>query len=311
MKELGIVVPIVTPCTRNGELDLEGFKGVCHYVLSAGCHSIFVGGSTGRGPWFSRGERARLCRAAADFIGPETPLLAGCMAAGLDDMVENARAMADAGAQMAVVTAPSYLVYTQTEIETIFLKFADLSPLPVVLYDIPVFAGIKLEWEMIRRLARHGNIIGFKDSTGDFSRFQAPITLVEQYPDFQLLQGKERFLVDSLLAGAKGFVVSMVQIDARPYVALYHATRGGKIEQARRLQAATSRAMDLFDEAVEQRPVASTLYHFLNWTLQYRHICQNIMLEHEGDCPKMISDMARQAIEIYEEAVQTAQIQAE
>lgn len=311
MKELGIVVPIVTPCTRSGELDLDGFRAVCRYVLDAGCHSIFIGGSSGRGPWFSRNDRSKLCRAAADFIGPETPLLAGCMAAGLGDMLENARAMADAGAHLAVVTAPSYFVYTQAEIEAIFLKFADLSPLPVVIYDIPVFAGVKLEWEMIQRLAGHGNIVGFKDSTGDFSRFQSPIALVEQYPDFQLLQGKERYLVDSLLAGAKGFVVSMVQIDARPYVALYHAVKGGKIEQARQLQAATSRAMDLFDEAIEQRPVASTLYHFLNWTLQHRHICQNILLEHEGDCPEMITNMARQAIGIYEEAVQTVQTQGE
>ena len=311
MKELGIVVPIVTPCTRTGELDLDGFKSVCHYVLSTGCHSIFVGGSSGRGPWFSRDNRARLCRAAADFSGSETPLLAGCMAAGLDDMLENARAMADAGAHIAVVTAPSYFVYAQTELETIFLKFADLSPLPVVIYDIPVFAGIKLEWEMIRRLARHGNIIGFKDSTGDFSRFQAPIALVEEFPDFQLLQGKERFLVDSLLAGAKGFVVSMVQVDARPYVALYHATQTGEIAQARQIQAATSRAMDLFDKAMEQRPVTSTLYHFLNWPLQHRSICNNILLEHEGDCPDSIIDLARQAVEIYEEAVQTVQIQKE
>jgi dihydrodipicolinate synthase/N-acetylneuraminate lyase len=104
-----------------------------------------------------------------------------------------------------------------------------------------------------------------------------------------------------LLAGAKGFVVSMVQIDARPYVALYHATRSREIAQARQLQAATSRAMDLFDRAVEQRPVASTLYHLLNWTLQHRNICNNILLEHEGDCPDSIIGIARQAIEIYEE----------
>lgn len=80
MKDLGIVVPIVTPCTPGGDLDLDGFRAVCQYVLSAGCHSVFVGGSTGRGPWFSRREWARVCRAAADFIGPDIPLLVGCMA---------------------------------------------------------------------------------------------------------------------------------------------------------------------------------------------------------------------------------------
>ncbi|MBN1218274.1 MAG: dihydrodipicolinate synthase family protein [Anaerolineae bacterium] len=308
MKELGIVVPIVTPCTRIGELDLDSFRTVCHYVLKAGCHSIFVGGSTGRGPWFSRHDRARVCRAAADFIGSDTPLLAGCMAAGLDDMLENARAMADAGAHIAVVTAPGYFHYSQAEIETILMKFADASPLPVMIYDIPVFAKVKLDWEMVQRLARHDNIIGFKDSTGDFSRFQAPIALMENFPDFQLLQGKERFLVDSLLAGAKGFVVSMVQVDARPYVALYRATQAGEIAQARQLQATASQAMDLFDKVIEQQPATSTLFHFLNWALQHRHICDNILLPHEGDCPKMISDMADQTIKIYEEAVQTVQI---
>ena len=309
MKALGIVVPIVTPCTRTGEPDLDGFRSVCSYVLSAGCHSIFVGGSTGRGSWFNRHDRARACRAAADFIGSDTPLLAGCMATGLDDMLENARAMADAGAHISVVTAPGYFAYSQVEIETILLNFADASPLPVMIYDIPVFANVKLDWEMVQRLAQHDNIIGFKDSTGDFSRFKPPIKLLDEAPDFQLLQGKERFLVDSMRAGAKGFVVSMVQVDARPYVALYRATRAGEIAQARRLQAAISRAMDLFDQVVEQRPQTSTLFHFLNWTLQYRNICNNILLPHEGDCPEIIGDMAGQAIEIYEEAVQ--KIQAE
>ena len=105
------------------------------------------------------------------------------------------------------------------------MRFADASPLPVMVYDIPVFAKVKLDWEMVQRLARHGNIIGFKDSTADFSRFKSPIRLLDEIPDFQLLQGKERFLVDSLLAGATGFVVSMVQVDVRPYVGLYEATR--------------------------------------------------------------------------------------
>jgi 4-hydroxy-tetrahydrodipicolinate synthase len=222
-------------------------------------------------------------------------------------MVENTQAMADAGAQIIVVTAPGYFNYNPFEIETILLKFADTSPLPVMIYDIPVFAKVKLDWEMVQRLAQHGNIIGFKDSTADSSRFQAPITLLEALPDFQLLQGKERLLVDSLRAGAKGFVVSMVQVDARPYVALYNAIRTGEIAQAHRLQSAISRAMDLFDRVIEQQPQTSTLFHFLNWALQYRNICNNILLPYEGDCPPIVSDMAGQAMKIYEEAVQTLQ----
>ena len=190
MKDLGIVVPMVTPCTRTAEPDLEGFRAVCDYVLGAGCHTIFVGGSSGRGPWFSRADRAKICRAAADHIGEDTPLLAGCMAAGLTDMVTNAQTMADAGAKIAVVTAPGYFDYSQSEIEAIFLKFADASPLPVVVYDIPVFAKVKLDWQMVQRLARHGNIIGFKDSTADFSRFEPPIRLLDETPRIPVVAGQ-------------------------------------------------------------------------------------------------------------------------
>jgi 4-hydroxy-tetrahydrodipicolinate synthase len=308
MKEFGIVVPMVTPCTLSGELDLDGFRAVCDYVLNAGCHSIFVGGSTGRGPWFSRSKQVKLCRAAADYIGEETPLLAGCMANGLEDMLANAQALADAGAQFAVITALGYFNYSQSEIETILLKFADASPLPVIIYDIPVFAKVKLEWAMVQRLVRHDNIVGFKDSSADFSRFAAPIALLAEQPDFQLLQGQELFLVDSLLAGAKGFVVSMVQVDARPYVGLYQATRLGNLELARQLQAKISEAMGMFLKIADSHPETSTLFHFLNYTVRYRQLCNNLLLEHEGDCPPWISECVSKSLTIYDEAASLLQV---
>jgi dihydrodipicolinate synthase/N-acetylneuraminate lyase len=58
MKKLGILVPLVTPCTRTGDVDVAGLQSVCRDMLAAGCHSLFIAGSTGRGPWFSRGDRA-------------------------------------------------------------------------------------------------------------------------------------------------------------------------------------------------------------------------------------------------------------
>ncbi len=298
MKDLGIVVPIVTPCTLGGELDLDGLKAVCHDMMSAGCGGIFVAGSSGRGPWFSRKERATICRTVADQIGGDDSLAAGCMASGLPDMLENARAMADAGAHIAVVTAPGYFDYSQKEVETILLKFADASPLPVMLYDIPEFAGLKLDGDVILRLARHGNIIGFKDSSGDFDRFKSMIPAMSDLPNFYLFQGKERVLADSLFLGASGFVVSMVHVDPRPFVALHQAVRSGKMELAQHLQAEMNRVMDLVEESLEQRPETSTFFHFLNRVLRQRGVCDNILLHHDGDCPPWVADIARKASEI-------------
>jgi dihydrodipicolinate synthase/N-acetylneuraminate lyase len=298
MKDLGIVVPVVTPCSLEGEPDLDGLRSVCGDLLAAGASSIFVGGSSGRGPWFSRDDRVRICRTAADVVSDSQILLAGCMASGLPQMLENAHAMADAGADLVVVTAPGYFNYSQDELETVFIKFADASPLPVVVYDIPDLARIKLDVEVGISVAHHEKIVGFKDSTSDYPHFKALLDGLADLTDFYLLQGKERFLMDSLLAGASGFVVSMVQIDPQPFVRLYRAVRGGDLKVARRLQTEIIKMMDLFEESFRRRPESSTFFHLLNWALRYRGAADNILLEHEGECPDWLAANAQRAADI-------------
>lgn len=298
MKEFGILVPIVTPCTPSGELDLPGLRAVCRDMLGAGCDSIFVAGSSGRGPWFSRQERLGICRTVAEELGDGRPLAAGCMASGLPDMLENAHAMADAGATIAVVTAPGYFNYNYAEVETIFARFADASPLPVMIYDIPGFARMTLSRDMILRLARHGNILGFKDSTGDFERFQELVLALTDRLDVYLLQGKERFLADSLLLGASGFVVSMVQIHPAPFVMLRQAVRSGDAAEARRLQTEIGHLMDLIEGSFALRPETSTFFHLMSQALRHRGVCENLTLEHEGECPTWLVERAVQAVEL-------------
>ncbi len=303
MKECGILVPIVTPCRPSGELDMEGLRQVCQDMLSAGCHSLFVGSSTGRGPWLSREERVKICQAVVAQVDGKVPVVAGCISLGLDDMIENAQAMKAAGAQAAVVTAPVYFKYSQAELARIFLDFADASPLPVMLYDIPDFAGIKMSQEIILELARHENIIGFKDSTDDFPRFQALLAALQARSDFYLLQGKERWLADSLRQGASGFVVSMTHLDPLLFSTLYQAARSGNVEQADVLQAAISRVMVLVAQMFSRRPETSTLFHFLNQVLRLRGVCENIVLEQDGECPAWLVETAAQAREICAAAI--------
>ena len=310
MKEFGVLVPIVTPCTRAGEIDTEGLKSVCTYMIQAGCNAIFVGGSTGRGPWFSRTHRAAACSAVAKVIGPQVPLLAGCMASGLTEMLEISRLNADAGAQIAVITAPGYFTYGQQEVESIFLRFADASPLPVMIYDIPSFAGIKLDAGLVNRLAHHGRVIGFKDSTGDRERFHHLLGALADLPDFYMLQGKEHLLEESLRAGASGFVVSLVHIDPRPFVALYSAARAGDTKRAGEFQTRITEILDLVNASISRRPETSTFFHFLNECLRAHGVCPNIVLEHEGPCPAWLAENARKAMEIAKSAGELASLKA-
>lgn len=298
MRDLGPVVPIVTPCKPDGSLDLDGFRSVCTEMLDAGCCGIFIAGTTGRGPWFNLAERAKLCRAAADHIKGTVPLFAGCSSSGLAGMLENARAMAGAGAQIAVATAPSYFHYSQAEIEKIYLEFADACPLPVMVYDIPEFTNVKLANEMVLRLARHGNVIGFKDSSADYERFKNLLDALRDFPNFYLMQGKENLIADSLRLNASGFIVSLLHIDPRPFVGVYRAVRAGDDALANSLQAKIDELIGLIRETIERRPESSTLFHMLNYALRKRGICENILLEHDESAPDWVIENAQKSIAI-------------
>jgi 4-hydroxy-tetrahydrodipicolinate synthase len=298
MKELGPIVPIVTPCRRSGEVDLDGFTAVCREMLAAGCKGIFVGGSTGRGPWFSLQDRAALCRTAAEHIEKDTLLLAGCTALGLPGMIESACLMADSGAKGVVATAPGYFHYDQEEIEMIFLKFADASRVPVVIYDIPEFTNTQFSNDLVLRLAQHGNIMGLKDSSADLEHFESLLDALRYHPDFSLLQGKEMYIAESLRRGASGFVVSVLHLIPQTFIELYRAVRAGKDEYADSIQAGIDRMMEVVFDCIHARPESSTLFHMLNIALKERGVCENILLDHDGEAPAWLLEKVRIMVEL-------------
>jgi len=300
MKQLGVLVPIVTPCDRAGNIDAQGLRNVCDDMINAGANAIFVMGSTGRGPWFSLSQHVEACSVAAEHLGPDVPLFAGCIDTGLPRMLESARAMADAGATHAVVTAPAYYKYSDEEVARIFKEFADASPLPVMIYDIPVFAGMKLNLECVLELARHENVIGVKDSSEDFDRFQKLAAGIEELQDVWLIQGKENLLLDSLRIGASGFVVSLMHILPKTFVDLYRAATTGDDARAEELQERITRQYKQMCSCFERRPETSTIFHLKNVLLRQRGVCENLLFEHEGETPDWLAAEAERAVRILE-----------
>ena len=300
MKDFGILVPVATPCTRGGEIDSQGLLAVVDEMITAGAAGVFVMGSTGRGPWFPLSTQEIVCRTVTDHLGSDRLVFAGCMAMGLEDMVHKAKTFADAGAEVAVVTAPPYFSYSQDEVEQIFLAVADRSPIPVLVYDIPKFAGMKLDTSPLLRLADHDNVIGFKDSSADMKRFRALCETFADRDDFLLFQGKEHILAESLRAGASGFVVSLVHIATRPFADLLHAVRTGDNAKADDLQRRIAQLMDLTEAATARTGATSTFFHIMNETLRRRGLCDNILLDHEGEVPEWLGAEADKMLALFD-----------
>lgn len=299
MKEWGVVVPMVTPCLPTGALDLTGIRQVSQEMTDAGCSCIFVAGSTGRGPWLDREQKDLLCRTVVDQVGSISKVIAGCTGMGLPDMLENASSIADSGASAAVITIPVYFKYNQQELIKIISTFADCSPIPVIVYDIPDFTNNKLDVQTILKLVKHENIIGIKDSTNDYLRFQELLTALKYRNDFYLMQGKEKWLMDSIKLGASGFVVSLIHVFPPLFTSLYELSCQQNWEKAEIIQQRINEVIDLVVAMFQVRPEISTLYYFLNQVLKDRGVCENILLEHENHCPDYIAISAKKALDIF------------
>ena len=95
----------------------------------------------------------------------------------------------------------------------------------------------------------------------------------------------------------------MIHIQPRLFVALYNAVRERKTDRAAAIQEAINKAMALVRGSIERRPESSTLFHMLNYALIQRGVCENILLDHDGEGPLWLIENARQAYEYCEAAL--------
>ncbi|MCZ6531034.1 MAG: dihydrodipicolinate synthase family protein, partial [Chloroflexi bacterium] len=116
-----------------------------------------------------------------------------------------------------------------------YLKVADASQLPVVLYNVPVYTGLDLPARVVRELATHENIIGIKESGGSIAKMYS---MVNGTPaEDQLLSGSASFFLAALVVGAVGVVPALGCLAAERISALLLAYESGDLESAREIQA--------------------------------------------------------------------------
>jgi 4-hydroxy-tetrahydrodipicolinate synthase len=265
----GILTPLVTPLDPSGDLDKPGLERLVEHVIAGGVHGIFLLGTTGEGPNLSARLRSQVMEIAARAIGGRIPFVAGVTGASFDDSVDLACAAASAGAAAAVYAGPLYAPIGQPALAAHVARFADRSPLPVFLYNMPSHTHLFFSVETVAELAKHPRVAGLKDSSGDLLYFQRLRRAVR--PEFPLLVGPEEMLLPALLAGADGGVNGGSNLFPRLFSGLYESFRTGDLAEARRLQGVI---LDLSDAVYTQGYLAG-----LKTALRHRGICEAGMAE--------------------------------
>ncbi|HLL37005.1 MAG TPA: dihydrodipicolinate synthase family protein [Streptomyces sp.] len=232
----GVVPPVCTPLTPEGEVDVESLHRLLDHLTAGGVRGLFVLGSTSEAAYLTDGQRRLVVAETVRHVDGRLPVLAGAIDMTTPRVLEHVAAVTAAGADAVVVTAPFYARTHPAEIARHYRLVAAASPVPVLAYDIPVAVHTKLPADLVLDLAAEGVLAGLKDSSGDLAAFREVVTGVRTRPDlagFTVLTGSELIVDAALALGAHGAVPGLANVDPHGYVRLDRLCRTGDTERAR------------------------------------------------------------------------------
>ncbi len=200
----GILLPTTTPFTDAQELDIEASVSNIRKWARTGITGFVMLGSTGERVHLDEREYVRVLETARNEVPAELAFIAGAGQHSTVGTIREIQKAADLGVDAVLVITPHYYrsAITQDALVSYYTAVADAAPVPVLLYSMPAFTGIKIEPETIARLSEHPNIIGVKDSSNDVAGFAATVRVCPA--DFAVLTGNGTVLLDALRAGGNG-----------------------------------------------------------------------------------------------------------
>jgi len=195
---------LVTPFTKSGELDETAVRRLARRQIDAGIHFLCPCGTTGENPTLTDAERLRIVEIVVDEANGKTPVLAGAGGYDTRDVIHIAGEMARRGASGFLSVTPYYNKPTQEGIYQHYRAFAQSTPLPIVVYNVPGRTGVNVEVVTLMRLAQLPNIVGVKEASGNVSQM---CDICRASPaDFIVLSGDDALTLPLMAVGGRGIV---------------------------------------------------------------------------------------------------------
>ncbi len=248
---------MVTPFDETGTIRYDAFERNFEKYLEAGIEGYLVLGSNGESVYLEHSEKLKLIEAWLESTRAT---------------IELTKEAADRGVDGVLVKNPFYFKSQMTfdVYKAHYTAVADASPVPVVIYNVPVFTGVPMQSRLVIELSKHPNIRGLKDSSGDVKLISEVVWNTDKFP---VLAGSAPTLFPAMAAGASGGIVALACAAPKQALALYRAFAAGDFKKAGSVQriiapaagavtekygiAGLKAAMDLegFDAGVPRRPL--------------------------------------------------------
>lgn len=245
MELKGIIPAMVTPLTKEQKVNEAVTRQLTNHLIDSGVNGIFILGTNGEFHLLNTEEKIEMARIVIEEAAGRVPVMVGTGGNSTEDSIELSKKMEQLGADALSLITPFFIPPTQEELAVHFEKVAESTSLPVLLYNIPSRTGVNIEPETAARLAKVPNIVGIKDSSGNFANIENYINATKD-EDFAVFAGTDSLILQTLQAGGKGAVAATANMLPDVVVAIYNNWLEGNLEAAQENQQKLQPLRDAF-----------------------------------------------------------------
>ena len=229
----GSLVALVTPFDGNNRVDYTSLKRLVDFHVEQGSAGLVIAGTTGESPTLERAEHIELIGRAIEIAGGRIPIVAGTGSNSTSQSIDLTLAVADPGLAAYMAVVPYYNKPTQEGIFRHYSAIADAAGKPILMYNVPGRTVADMLPETVGRLAKHGNIFGLKEATGDIDRLKQIQAVVDE--TFMLYSGDDFTLRPFIEQGGHGVVTVSGNVVPRQVATLCKLALEGKAAEAKAL----------------------------------------------------------------------------
>lgn len=226
----GAYTAIVTPFTRDGQVDYERFRDLIEFQIDGSIDGLVPVGTTGESPTLDYREHERVIEFCLETVSRRVKVIAGTGANSTAEALELTRHAKEAGADATLQVTPYYNKPNSLGLVRHFSAVADLG-LPVVLYNVPGRTAKEIPVDVVVELSKHPNIVAIKEAGGSVDRVSQIVTRC----DLDVLSGDDSLTLPMMSVGGVGVISVASNVAPRAVADLVHHALSGRWAEARAL----------------------------------------------------------------------------
>ena len=230
----GLGIALITPFTLEGKVDYKSLRRLLDYQLANGADFLCILATTGEAPCLTKEEKEELTLFIKGVVGGRIPILKYCGGNNTAAVVDEIKTTDWTGIDGILSICPYYNKPSQDGLYQHFKAIAEVSPLPIVLYNVPGRTGINMKAETTVRLAKDfSNIVAIKEASGSLEQVDE---IIKNKPDnFDVISGDDALTFSMIASGAAGVISVIGNALPKEFSRMIRLEFNGEYEPARKI----------------------------------------------------------------------------